>query len=70
LNPAALRIGRNSPEPRLHIFNTVGGFLRPEFRLLINPLNDLPDHSHGNDAYGVLMLRRIFAYLKTGDPDA
>jgi hypothetical protein len=49
---------------------TAEGFLRPEFRLLINPLNDLPDHSHGNDAYGVLMLRRIFAYLKTGDPDA
>jgi hypothetical protein len=45
---------------------TAAGFLKPEFRSLARPDGSL-DYGHGNDAYGALMLRRIFAYLKTGD---
>jgi hypothetical protein len=48
---------------------TAAGFLKPEFRSLARP-NGSPDYGHANDAYGALMLRRILAYLKTGDQNA
>ncbi len=48
---------------------TAEGFLKPEFRALVGPCGQT-DYTHANEAYGALMLRRILAYLKTGDQNA